>query len=587
MKHVSIILWGFLLAASAFCSEDMSLKKITEIESQTEALIESSLGTSIDREARTPLSAILNIRNALIDRNWAAATKYIDTRYLPEDVVALGDEELVRRLTLVWQQQKLIDYTTLSDVPEGHVDDNLPVYRDLVGNLQTSQGVVPVYLQRVPDGNGGKVWKISNATLSKVPLLWGEFGYHPRIDALAKYLPNFSLLNMENWQFVALIILLFATFVGALVLTWLLSFLCVGEVFGPIAKRFVRRNIRWVVFFMVVSYGVGQLGLSLKAKAWFASGLFDYLAYLFLLLGVVEIFTAVLLIRNQNSKNTVGVAIVRPLATTLKILLVLVVMLTWLSDAGYSIATLLTGLGIGSLAVALAAQKTLENVFGAFTLYVARPIKPGDFCAFGDVTGTVEEIGLRSTRIRTLERKVVHIPNSEFSAKNLVNISEIDRRLYKQPLRIHLSTSADELRQLLIALREMVWGHEKILENARRVRFERIDPDAYIIVINAYIAAASLADYKAVVEDLNLHVLRILQHLELALAPPQQAVTVYQGVDNRNAENAEVAAKDIDSLRQQQRLPFPDFDAQTEQELKDTLKWPPEGSSGYHTALTS
>ena len=87
------------------------------------------------------------------------------------------------------------------------------------------------------------------------------------------------------------------------------------------------------------------------------------------------------------------VALLKPLTTIVKVMVVTVIALVWADQAGYTMSTILAGLGVGSLAVALAAQKTLENVIGAITLYTARPVKPGDLCRFGKVIGVVEEIG--------------------------------------------------------------------------------------------------------------------------------------------------------------------------------------------------
>ncbi len=128
---------------------------------------------------------------------------------------------------------------------------------------------------------------------------------------------------------------------------------------------------------------------------------------------------------NKAIKNDQSLAVVRPLITIFKILTVLIIILSWFEKAGYNVATILTGLGIGSLAVALAAQKTLENVFGAFTLYFAKPIQAGDFCQFG-------------------------------------NVSAIDNRLYKKELRVSLKTTSAQIRLLLISLRALIIAHSKI-----------------------------------------------------------------------------------------------------------------------------
>lgn len=521
MKNL-VFLILIMLQVHAYAENEVNVKDLADIESNSDEIREQLRAAGEDSRGKTPLAALLLLREAIINRNWTLAANYVDSRYLSDDVASVGAPELIRRLSIIWQQQKIVDYTTLSDKPEGHLDDGLPGYRDLLGELTTSKGPVAVYLQRVPDGSNGKVWKISNATLESTPELWSEFGYPPNIEKLGNWLPNFTLMNMENWQFVAAIALIFISGFSVYIVTWLFSLLFKGDhPFPRICRRFITVGLRWFTFFKLLGLGLSNLGLSLKAKVWLTSGLLDYIATLFLLLGFLEIITAIYLAYVEKRGHLTTKAIIRPLSTTLKVLITLTMSLNWLSDAGFSITTLLTGLGIGSLAIALASQKMLENVFGAFTMYVARPISPGDFCKFGDVMGTVEEIGLRSTRIRTLDRKVVHVPNSEFSAKNLENISEIDRRHYRQELRLSLKTSAEDIRGVLVKLREILEQHERVMVVGRRVHFENIQTEALILVVNAYVDETSIVEFKIIAEDLNLKVLEVLEESGLELVAHQ------------------------------------------------------------------
>ena len=119
--------------------------------------------------------------------------------------------------------------------------------------------------------------------------------------------------------------------------------------------------------------------------------------------------------------------LLRPAGTVIKIIIFSIAALNWLENIGFNASTLLAGLGIGGLAIALAAQKTVENIIGAITLYTSAPIKIGDFCRFGNSFGVVEEIGLRSTRIRTLDRSVIYVANAKFIDMNLENYSEREK----------------------------------------------------------------------------------------------------------------------------------------------------------------
>ncbi|WP_370979983.1 mechanosensitive ion channel family protein [Agaribacterium sp. ZY112] len=515
---------AFLLAVlncSVYAEEQINLKTISDISENAEQ-IEQSLELERDDPGRSPLSAMLKLRAAAVEGDWEQASEYIDMRYLDKDVAALGGPELIRRLALVWSQQKIVDLSTISSEEEGHLDDDLPNYRDLLGVLEISNGEVPVYIQRIPYAEGGKVWRISNASLQKVPVLWDEFGYPPWVERLEQHLPAFQIWDMHNWQFVALVLLCVVLWFGLALLALPLKFVRIDELYREPYEYLVRYGFRYFLFLKLLQEGVSHLGLSLRAKVYVNPSVLHYLAMVMLGLVVIELAASIYI--RKGDKNRFSVAVARPLATTLKFVFVFVLALVWLKAEGFNIGALLAGLGIGSLAVALAAQKTLENVFGAFTLYVARPIKPGDFCRFGTTLGVVEEIGLRSTLIRKLDRTLVYIPNSEFASKHVENYSSIDRRHYYRKLRLSLKAKPEQLRSLLASLTEMMKAHEQILDDDLRIRFEDISEDAYVVVLNAYINVVKIDEAKAITEDINLQILEVIAEHELDLALPERRI---------------------------------------------------------------
>ncbi|MGB1062795.1 MAG: mechanosensitive ion channel family protein, partial [Ketobacter sp.] len=336
---------------------------------------------------------------------------------------------------------------------------------------------IPIYLQRVPDGEGGRIWKISNATARYIPELWQVYGYNPLIIRLEDHLPDFNFLYLQNWQVVGLLCIVLAAALVAYGLRWLLLIAIErSERYRESMHRLVAVPMPWFVFFKLLQLGVADLGLSIKARVYLNESALGYIATTFLVLAAIEFLTALFLGRTANQQYWSG--IIRPVRTILKILAIIVISVLWLTESGYDINTILAGLGIGSLALALAAQKTLENMIGAITLYIAQPIKPGDFCKVGNITGIIEEIGLRSTRIRRLDRTVVHVPNSSLVSISLENISENDRRRYNRTLYLSLSSSADQVRLLLQQLRALLVGHPRLLDIATRARFENIERDA-------------------------------------------------------------------------------------------------------------
>jgi MscS family membrane protein len=131
----------------------------------------------------------------------------------------------------------------------------------------------------------------------------------------------------------------------------------------------------------------------------------------------------------------------------------------------------MTGLGIGGLGLALAAQKTLENLFGGIMIITDEPLRVGDFCQVADHIGTVEDIGLRSTRIRTLARTVVAVPNGQLATMNVENFSLRDKLWLRHAIGLRYETSTDQMRHLLASVRSMLYAHPKIETESARIRF--------------------------------------------------------------------------------------------------------------------
>ncbi len=132
---------------------------------------------------------------------------------------------------------------------------------------------------------------------------------------------------------------------------------------------------------------------------------------------------------------------------------------------------ILPGLGIGGVAIANAARPAVENIIGGLTLFADKPVKVGDFCRFGNEEGFIEEIGLRSTRIRKLDDTLVSVPNAQFSQLDLENRTRRRKFLYRTELQFRYETKRDQLRYLLAMLRKMLLSHPKTILDKMRVRF--------------------------------------------------------------------------------------------------------------------
>ena len=268
-------------------------------------------------------------------------------------------------------------------------------------------------------------------------------------------------------------------------------------------------------------------------------------------------------------------------ARAIKLVVMVGAILFWLDNIGLQVTALLAGLSIGGIAIALASQKTLENIFGAVMLFSSQPVRVGDVCQFGDVVGTVEDIGLRATRIRTLDRTVVSVPNAEFVNLHLNNYSERDRFWFHPTIQLRYETTPDQLRCVLTEMRGMFHAHPNIAPDPLRVRFTGFGEYALNIEVFAYIERVTdYAESLAVAEDLNLRLMDIVAAAGTELAFPSQVSYQIPGkrLDQESIRAAEAKVKE---WRSRQAFYFPDFPIDKIGELRSTLDYPPAGSPNY------
>jgi MscS family membrane protein len=542
-------------------SPGVSAREILEAQQNEELLVaEKEQSSSSSTAHSTPLSTMLALREAMRINDYAEAGEFLDKRYLPVEMEKYSDEQLLKALAYVWNQQNITNLAEISDDPRGDLDDGLPDYREQIGSVTISTGETPIYLQRVPDGQGGTVWKLSNATVAKIPQMWEELGYSALTAYLSRLLPNFSVMGVDNWQLLGTLLFFLIAWPLAVLASYVLMRLAllIPNHFPLGIQRFFKRSMRFFLFVMIARVLIGQLGLSLTARILLESSGMDYIAWTVLVLGLMSLMRDYQIRKMQHAGSTHYEALLKPFTTIVKIVTVVVIALYWAQSAGYDMSTILAGLGVGSLAVALAAQKTLENFIGAVTLYTARPVSAGDFCRFGTITGTVEEIGLRSTLIRTMDRTMVYIPNSVFSAQEIENFSRRDRIRYFRKFRLQLN-SAEQLRVLLAQLREIFLSHPDVIPETVSVRFEDIQDANVILRLDAGVNSTDIQVFFAVAEDLNLQVVETVLGSGAVFSGPGQLV-LFSGLEPVSAERLAHVDATLKQWREQDKLPFPNVD---------------------------
>ncbi len=191
-----------------------------------------------------------------------------------------------------------------------------------------------------------------------------------------------------------------------------------------------------------------------------------------------------------------------------------------LQTLGVPIAGLIAGLGVGGLAIALAAQGTLENFIGGIILYADQPVKVGDFCKFGERRGVVEDVGLRSVKIRTLDRTIVTVPNADFAKLQLENLAERDRVLLRENLRLRYETTREQLQGVMAEFESMLREHERIAEEPLRVRFVGFGEYYLEVELYAYAMTDAWPEFLEIREDVLLKVMSIVERSGTRMALP-------------------------------------------------------------------
>jgi MscS family membrane protein len=478
-----------------------------------------------DRLGRgTPKSSFLNFLRVAHQGNFQQAALYME--FAPGQAEPQR-RELARKLLFILDRGYVGNLDGLSTKPEGSSDDRLPPDRELVGNISGLEQSGAVELVRVTEA-GQRVWLISQSTIDQVPTLFPEFGFPWIEDRLPRPLLDLHLFSMPLWVLIAI--------AGALPLSlglaWAIGWLILKITPAPWTTA-TRPSLPVVTFIGLLFHSAVSraLGLALVYRIWYTR----VIIVLFIVLAVWIIFGVIAtldkrareyLLKNNLSATQAGLQLGRRI---LQILVILIAVLFGLRSLGYDITAALAGLGIGGLAIAFAAQKTLENVFGGFSLLSDQSIRVGDPCLFGATAATVEEIGLRATRFRTLQRSVLYIPNGQLASMNIENLGQRDKILFRHTIGVKYGLKRDEMHELLADLRDLLNKDSRLDPDGRRVHFLKFGPYSLDIELFAFVLTNDWKTFLDIQEELLSEIMRIVEKHDTDFAFPSQTLYVEQG----------------------------------------------------------
>jgi MscS family membrane protein len=530
----------------------------------------------------TPSSSVLTFLQAAQAGNYTTAAQYLQMS--PARRQTEG-EQLAQQLKEVMDQSAFTGRVGIFNQPEGTPQEGVPLGRQRIGTMAAGDVEVDLDLVRVTDPAAGKIWLVASDTLAKIPELHDQVEARQVENKLLNYrftapLVKRQLGGMPLWQWLALI----AASPFAAGLGWLLLAL-LGIPMRWWARRRGQidvanwRSVSGPVWLlagtMIHQIFARYIGMPLLPRHYYFQ--FTSVAFIIGMAWIVwqTVQWSLKRVRNRAlARGHAGTGSLMLLGErVIKAVIVVFGLLAVFGALGFNMSTALAGLGIGGLAIGFGAQQTIANLFGGVSVLGDEVFRVGDTCKFGDRTGTIEDIGLRSTRIRTEERTLVAIPNGTVATINLENLSRRDKILFKTTLGMRPETKADHMRYVLAELRRLLYSHPKVETQTVRVRLTDIAGTQLSIELVSYILTRDYNEYAAVKEDLLLRMMEVMEDAGSGLALPAQ--TLYLSRDSGvETEKADAATKKIADLRDSKKLPFPDHHKDDIASFKGSIQYP-------------
>jgi len=242
---------------------------------------------------------------------------------------------------------------------------------------------------------------------------------------------------------------------------------------------------------------------------------------------LIDGFSAYFCARAAQTDSPLDDQLVPFISKTLKIFLVFTLILVVAQNMGYSISGLIASLGIGGLAVAMAAKDTIANIFGSIMILIDRPFTIGDWIKTSEFEGVVEEIGFRSTRIRTFAKTLVNVPNSQLANMVIDNIDARSKRRIKMRIGITYDTTPENMQKAIAAIENILHQHDGVDKEFSLVKFDEFEDSSLSIFLYYFSKSKDWATYLQVRQEVNLEIMQALEKLGLDFAFPSRSLYLH------------------------------------------------------------
>ena len=479
----------------------------------------------------SPRAALASFLRLAESGDWEGAAQYLAVPPAERDRAL----QLARRLKSVLDQRVAIDLRTVSAAASGDTTDG-DALGDRIAVIASANGREdPVRLvRRATTASGDQpFWVFPPATVALIDPWFEALGVPWLRERLPETLMREGPFYVYYWQWLGLalavpVVLLVALGLGALM----------RGVLGRIARHTVTEwddllleHLRGPFRLWAASVATGPLLAVLDLNTRMAA----FLASLTRGLVLLSIFWGLLRIirlaqdRVANAawatgQGTQARTLVPLLGNLLRVTLAVVALLVALAQFGYPVGTLLAGLGIGGIAVALAAQKTVEHLFGSVSLAADRAFRVGDWVRAGTSEGTVERIGLRSTSFRTVDRTVVRIPNGRLADERIETFGERDRILLRTDIDLTYTTSPEQLERIRDALEATLRAHPLIFSEVVRVHVVGFTDSAIRLNVVSWFLTTDWNEFLRIRHEMLIAFMRVIHEHGSSFAFPSRTV---------------------------------------------------------------
>jgi MscS family membrane protein len=486
----------------------------------------------------TPNGTVFGFLEAARNSRYREAAQYLQ---MSADVRAANGPQLARQLYSLMESAFVERVGVISSHIEGSHQIGVPRDRQRIGVFRINGSDTNVDLVRVPDPISGEIWLFSSQVVSEIPDLFvqvesgeAEVG-RSHLQIVRRFLgtPSRRLLA------------LFSLIPAALALGWLAAQLLRAIVrispwrrvtFTNEALKSLTSPVTLILAVVVYQLGVYLLGIPVLTRLHYQRiiGSFLVLGVAWLIFRFINVWSRQARARTLGSSDFRSGSIILLGQRISKVLVVVVAGLLTLSILGVDVTAALAGLGIGSIALAFAAQKTLENLLGGISILGDEVVRIGELCRVGDREGTVQDISLRSTRIRTVEGTVLSVPNGELANMNLENISRCNKSLFRETFGLRQETRPERLRSLLSDISSLLRRHPKVeTEHSFWVRLVGFREGGPEIQIHCHVLTSNLEQFLAIREELLLRIMELITSAGTELAIPARALYM---TDNTSKE---------------------------------------------------